>query len=281
LIGRQDSFALGSAYRLTAMARPQSGPAGQNFGKGTGSSLEFQEFRDYQAGDDLRHVDWRAYARTETLTTRLYRQEVAATVELIVDGSRSMEITPAKAELTRQLTCFVAGAASPDFSLRGLLASDPPQPLHFDQLRAGSDHDLAFSSATALADLPLGGFLRAGGIRIVISDFLFSHDARQLVQSLGAQASSLILLQVLEADEWDPPQRGSLRLHEIESGSTRELTVDERTVQRYRQRIRHLHQALQTETRRRGGLALRLMADQTLPEIIQGPLLASQLFEVR
>ena len=66
-----------AAFRLAMPRTPIGGRIGERLGSGTGSSLEFQDYRPYAPGDDLRHVDWAAYARSELLAVRLYREEVA------------------------------------------------------------------------------------------------------------------------------------------------------------------------------------------------------------
>ena len=60
-----------AAFRLTMPRTPIGGRIGERLGSGTGSSLEFQDYRPYAPGDDLRHVDWAAYARSELLAVRL------------------------------------------------------------------------------------------------------------------------------------------------------------------------------------------------------------------
>ncbi|RME76319.1 MAG: DUF58 domain-containing protein [Planctomycetota bacterium] len=60
-------------YRLVVPEIPLRGALGERAGFGTGSSLELEDLRDYVPGDDPRLLDWRAYARTDRLQTRLYR----------------------------------------------------------------------------------------------------------------------------------------------------------------------------------------------------------------
>ncbi len=85
-----------AAFRLAMPRTPVGGRLGERLGSGTGSSLEFQDYRQYTMGDDLRHVDWSAYARSEVLTVRLYREEVAPRIDLVLDVSRSMTVTEKK-----------------------------------------------------------------------------------------------------------------------------------------------------------------------------------------
>ena len=69
---------------------PVAGRTGELLGRGTGSSLEFQEYREYVPGDDIRHVDWAAFARSDALMVRLYREEISPRTEILFDASTSM-----------------------------------------------------------------------------------------------------------------------------------------------------------------------------------------------
>ncbi len=55
-----------------------------------GFSVEFADYRQYVTGDDMRHLDWKVYARNERLYVRQYEEECNLRVYLLVDGSRSM-----------------------------------------------------------------------------------------------------------------------------------------------------------------------------------------------
>src|ERR671923_2706375 len=55
-----------------------------------GFSQEFAEYRMYSPGDDLRHVDWNVYARTDRCYLKRYLGETNAHVTLLVDASASM-----------------------------------------------------------------------------------------------------------------------------------------------------------------------------------------------
>src|SRR5215813_13480299 len=56
-----------------------------------GFSQEFAEYRAYSPGDDLRHVDWNVYARTERAYLKRYRGETNCQVTVLIDASRSMK----------------------------------------------------------------------------------------------------------------------------------------------------------------------------------------------
>lgn len=273
------AFAQGRGYRLAVEAQPVRGTAGERFGKGTGSSMEFQEFRDYQAGDDLRHIDWRAYARTETLTTRLYREEIAATVELVVDGSRSMALRPEKLQRLQELAAFLAGAASGDASLRSFHARDALVPVEISAWQA--DEELSCDGAQSLADLSLAGALRAGTVRVILSDFLFPCDARALIKRLQGRAHRLVLLQLLDEAERDPRLQGNVRLLEVETGKARELPVDDGTVRRYIERLERHCRGLAEEAQRAGVVFLQLNASDPLDAIVRETLIPAEVVAPR
>src|SRR5215831_19478550 len=60
-----------------------------------GFSQEFAEYRAYTPGDDLRHVDWNVFARTERAYLKRYRGETNCQVNVLLDASKSMEFTSA------------------------------------------------------------------------------------------------------------------------------------------------------------------------------------------
>src|SRR5262245_39879667 len=87
-----DGERAGGRFRLELPRRVPAGAVGSAFGQRAGSSLEFRDYRDYQPGDDLRHVDWSAYARSDQLALKLYREEITPHVDILIDASRSMNL---------------------------------------------------------------------------------------------------------------------------------------------------------------------------------------------
>ena len=83
----------GSRYVLRTPRGLPAGTVGLHQGARAGSSLEFKEHRDYEPGDDLRHIDWNAYARSDHLVVKLFHEEVTPHLDIVLDGSRSMALT--------------------------------------------------------------------------------------------------------------------------------------------------------------------------------------------
>ena len=69
-----------------------------------GSSVEFADYPPYTAGGDIRAIDWNLYARLDRLFVKTYKEEIALSVELMVDATASMGLpTPEKFERAKQL----------------------------------------------------------------------------------------------------------------------------------------------------------------------------------
>lgn len=64
--------------------------AGRQLSRRHGQSSEFDQVRDYQQGDDARHIDWRASARAGSIQSRLFRQELDRPLFILVEQSPAM-----------------------------------------------------------------------------------------------------------------------------------------------------------------------------------------------
>ena len=247
-----------ASVRLAIPRTPLRGRAGERLGAGTGSSLEFQDYRPYAPGDDLRHVDWSAYARSETLTVRLYREEVAPRIDLLLDISRSMAITPEKqrayGEVAALLACACVGT---DADVRLVTtAATLPQPLHIAE-----DIERFLSCESALSALEEGHLpFRRRSMRVVVSDFLFAHDPDPLVTRLARDAAWLALVQLNLPEEVEPQIEGGRRLIDVEGRGELDLVIDDAAVRDYRLRFSRLRLELSLATRRVGARFAHLVA---------------------
>jgi uncharacterized protein (DUF58 family) len=247
-----------AAVRLALPRTPIGGRVGERLGSGTGSSLEFQDYRSYEPGDDLRHVDWAAYARSELLTVRLYREEVAPRVDLVLDVSRSMAVTERKlrayGELAGLLACACAATAA-DSRMISAPAGDPQRLLRPEDVERALGCDAAVSALE-------GGHLafRRRSLRIVVSDFLFPHDADRLVPRLARDSASLSIVQLTLREEAEPAVEGGRRLIDVEGRGELDLVVDDRAVREYHARFNRLRLGLSRAARRAGARFAHVIA---------------------
>ena len=254
-------------WNLAWVPAPPRGKAGEHLGRGSGSSIEFQDRRNYEVGDDVRHLDWRAYARTGELTVKLYREELLPRLDLVLDGSRSMQVGGDKPQLAVDLVLFLGLAARRQgFAVRIIELGDEPRTVDLDLLRRDG-LELDGRSPLSATYQALEGLLRPGTLRILISDFLTPHDPASLVRVLTRRAGGLAVFQVLSAEDTRPELGRAFRMVDAETGAARELVLDATAVDAYLGRLRRLTDALETECRRAAARFLTLEAGPSLDEL--------------
>jgi uncharacterized protein (DUF58 family) len=254
-----------AAFRLAMPRTPVGGRVGERLGSGTGSSLEFQDYRPYGPGDDLRHVDWAAYARSELLAVRLYREEVAPRIDLMLDISRSMAVTEQKqlafGELSGLLACACASTTADSRIIT--TSATQSQPLHrpedIERLLACE----AAVSALEETHLPF----RRRSLRIVVSDFLFPHDADILISRLARDSASLAIVQLTLREEAEPGVEGGRRLLDVEGRGEIDLVIDQTAVDDYRARFNRLRLGLSRASRRAGASFAHVVAGTTVRQV--------------
>ena len=225
------------------------GPAlGSRRAPALGTSVEFSDFRNYSPGDDIRRVDWNAYARLERLFLRLYRSEEDLVVTLLLDTSRSMAWgRPAKIDLARRIAGSLAYialsgedrvvAAGLDDDLRPYL---PPQSGHSSVWHVWEFlEDLRCTGVTRLdkALSSLGRYHSHHGLAVVITDLLTSSDWEQGLRSLLALRQEVVLLQILAPEEVEPDLLGDWRLVDDEESIALEVSSTPRVLQAYKERL--------------------------------------------
>ncbi|GAA5483474.1 DUF58 domain-containing protein [Haloferula sargassicola] len=234
------ALAAAGRLRLPLRSRVWKGAAGEFLGAGTGSSLDFQDHRTYVPGDDPRHINWQAYARTGNYTMKLYREEVRPVVDVILDVSESMFFEPAKATRAIELIYLVvesarhSGAATSVHLVRG--ATVRPVPVEeivthrwFDTVRGLPATDSAASPD--LSRIPL----RQNAIRVFVSDLLFEGDPEPPLRLLSGRHGSPILLAPYSRSEADPDWHGNLEFIDAEAGSRHPHRIEPNVLRRYKE----------------------------------------------
>ncbi|MFV0443053.1 MAG: DUF58 domain-containing protein [Planctomycetaceae bacterium] len=263
-------------YQLGLPRMPVAGRSGELMGRGTGSSLEFQEYREYMPGDDIRHLDWGAYARSDTLMVRLYREEISPRTEVYLDASRSMSTGDgAKARVAKQLAALF-------LQLSGRLGGRPQLYLLNDErpLRGQSMEildalgDVPLNGLSALPDLLSEGLLplKPQSVRIVISDFLFPHDPGPVIRRLAGNAGVLWVIQLLTDWETSPTELGGRKLIDVETAVEADLLVNRKAVTAYKERLLRLQEGLLRECRRVHAPMAVLTADRGLTTLCRDDL---------
>jgi uncharacterized protein (DUF58 family) len=274
----------GSRYVLGLPRRLPLGAAGLHQGGRAGSSLEFKEHRDYQPGDDLRHLDWNAYARSDLLIVKQFHEEVNPRLDILVDGSRSMAL-PGSAKVQAALglaALFTTAGASAGFSHSAWLTRDGFQPIVGSETRFSAWETLTFDDrsdpATALARKPPAW--RPRGIRVLLSDLLWMGDPLTFLAQVAERATALAIVQILAQADVHPPQRGSVRLTDVETDQAHDLLLEPATLRRYQAALEQHRQQWHLACRQVGAVFTSVIAERVVRDWRLDDLVAAEVLRV-
>ncbi|HEX6289639.1 MAG TPA: DUF58 domain-containing protein [Herpetosiphonaceae bacterium] len=249
-----------------------------------GSGMELAEVREYQPGDDVRHIDWNTTARTDRPFVREALTERALDVWLIVDVSASLNWGTAEC-LKRERALEFAAVAGQLFAQRGhrlgaLLFAD--RPLSFMPPGAGQTHLLRLldgiqhetrhtrSGATDLAGAlaRVHGVIRRRSLLIVVSDFL-APTGWQTPLALLAQRHELIAVRLHDPREAELPDIGLVTFEDPETGSQLVVNTHDRGLrERFQQAALEQAARIRTDLARCGAEYLALGTDTALLPVL-------------
>ncbi len=272
----------GARYLLAMPSRAATGAAGLHLGLGRGASVEFQEHREYQPGDDLRWLDWNVSARSDRLIVKLYREEVSPCLDLLVDGSRSMALADSeKAGATVALAALLAtAAASAGWSHAAWTTGEV-----CERLAARAQVAAAWSgafSATANPGVALHcrpPAWRTRSVRVLISDLLWPGLPAPTLQRLVSGAAAATVVRLVSVQDLAACETGNLRLVDVENEEELEVLVDDATAARYQQAMMAHHQQWLDAARSYGVALTTIIAEDLLRTWDLSPLIEIGLLQ--
>jgi uncharacterized protein (DUF58 family) len=216
-----------------------------------GFSQEFAEYRAYTPGDDLRHVDWNVFARTERAFLKRYRGETNTRMTVLLDASNSMNYTShkiTKMDYARYLAgalFYLANQAQRDAA--GLLVFDDEVRAYIrPSTRQGQLHrllsGLEHAEPRARTDfakplLHFQNFLRKRGMVVMISDFYESPEQIvRTIEPLHFHGNEVVLFHILDPQEVKPKLTEPSLLVDLETEERLEVTP-EYAQNEYRQKM--------------------------------------------
>lgn len=240
----QEGRADGATLRFRLPRQALRGGMGAELAPRAGESLEFQDYRDYTPGDDLRNLDWNVLARTDREVVKVRREEVAPVIEIFRDRTPSMSVPPAKNGLCDYLAALVETAAP---NCRVVERTEPKTP---------------------------------HAVRVYLGDTLVDEDPDRLLARLSDRAAGVIVIRTLSREELAPVPGGAAELVDSESGERRELLLDSATVDAYLKRLADHTGRWREACRRHAAVFVDLAAELPRRERIAA-LAAAGLVEVR
>jgi uncharacterized protein (DUF58 family) len=214
-----------------------------------GHGLELADYRTYSPGDDYRHIDWNAYARTERLMLRLFEQEEDLGVSLLLDCTASMGANASSGGLSKlargkQLVAalaYVALSGLDRVSIHALGVDEQAR------MPAGRGKAQIFAALAFLRNLSPEGptdlaaavtrFIarqKRRGLVVLVSDLYDPKGVEQAISALRYARFELHVIRVLDESEAEPALRGDVELIDSETGLARTVTITPALLSRYR-----------------------------------------------
>jgi uncharacterized protein (DUF58 family) len=242
-----------------------------------GFSAEFSQYRHYRPGDDLKYVDWKAFARTDRLYSRQFRETTNLAALFAIDISGSMAFA-------QKLTLAAATAAAlgtlviDQGDAAGLLAIDAAGRPEYVPARSGRHHLRVFLAA--LARLKAAGAVsvadtlrraatltRRRGMIVVLSDLYDETGTLSEVRRLSRMGHDVIVIHTLAPEELTLPAGGAAEFEDLETGA-RMIAAPRLLREQYSRAVHEFLTATEQALRREGLDYVRLLTN----EPIQPPL---------
>lgn len=270
--------------RLNPLRRRSGSLTGERRSVRRGRSVEFADYRNYTPGDDPRRVDWNIYARLERPYIKLFEDEEDLTTHILLDCSPSMqwrdedEDGSHKWQRAAELAVALGYIALASGDKLVLEANGSSGAQHFGPRRGGAAMAELIKFVEGLPNIARGPasntavaavmntpalalndwFKRYAlkakpGLCVIISDLLDEAGFEDGLTALGSSRLDLHLLHTLCPAELDPDLMGDLKLKDIETNRTQDLSLDEAVMTQYRQRLGEWTAGISSFGRRRGG----------------------------
>jgi uncharacterized protein (DUF58 family) len=272
---------LASLMRSRLMVRRARATAGigERRSRARGSGMEFEDYGQYQPGDDTRHLDAHLHARTGQYYIRQYAAYQQLDVTIIVDGSASMNFgTPTKFEFGCGLASALAFVALAGGDVACIGTPQDGRVVWSPRARGAARYWTIRDWLAA--QRPSGaGFGRAlgetlphlsgRGLVIVLSDW-WDDDLDAGLNILGSLQQEVFAVHILSPQEVEPalPGAGEVRLIDSESQHEVELSIDRNVLDGYRTALADWQNRLRREITRHLGRYLPVRSDASLDHVL-------------
>ena len=228
-----------------------------------GVGMEFADYRVYEPGDDLRHVDWNIYARLGKLFIKLLHADEGLPLALLIDNSHSMEFgAPTKLACAKQIAAALGYIALGHADSVAVYTCAERLSAALPLVSSTSQFSRLTKALTVIAahgqtrltecfrQLPM--YQRHPCAVVVLSDFLDPNGYEQGFKLLTGRGFSLTAIHLTSPEEMNPqvylentPTGGDWLVEDVETGETRAITFNPETLSQYQNQQQTFCETLQ------------------------------------
>ena len=225
-----------------------------------GVGTDFLDLREYEPGDDVRHIDWNVTARMDTPFVRQYSEDRELTAWLLLDRSKSMGFGPSerpKEQVLCELATTFARLLTRSGNRVGAMLFDseieetlPPRNSRNQVLTLTRNLMREPRARGALTDLTgvletAVGAIRRRSLIILVSDFIVAPGWERSLLQL-TERHEVVAIRLLDPREYELPEAGLIVVEDLETGE--QLTVDS-SDREFRRRLREAGEEREQELR--------------------------------
>lgn len=259
----------------------RGGQIGHRRSPSRGTGLEFADHKEYSPGDDIRYIDWNVYAHLEELFVKIFEQEEALPLYILLDTSASMSVGEGGgaskltfgANLTAALT--YVGLSNQDYVRVSLFAEGKVASTKIlsgktriyevlDRLdtQPNGTTDLTAAIEAFSTENPTAGMV------FIISDFLDPNGLLTGVRLLAGRKFAVQGIHLVAPQELTPDVAGDIELEDLETGKRLRMATRRDTMQRFHAFFEEHCANVRGELAKYGARYLRLSSDQSLDEVL-------------
>ncbi len=251
---------------------------GERRSKRKGQSVEFHDFRNYVAGDDLRLIDWNLYARLDQLFLKLFQEEEDLHFFALIDASESMNFgDPTKLYVAKQLAAALGYVGLCRADRIGVQALGPPgrrAPVlrgraslwkllqYLESVESG--HNVSLHDGVKDFSIRNSGT----GVAVLLSDLMDKQGYESALRMLIGRRMDVFVMHILSPEEIDPPLRGDRKLIDVEDGDTAEITINAYALQKYQETVKSFIGSVKTFCSRRSIAYIPVRTDTPVETIV-------------
>ena len=224
---------------LAMRGRAQGGAGGSRRSRQTGSSAEFSDYREYVPGDDIRRLDWNAYARFDKLFLKRFMEEQESLVTVLLDASASMAAKWASARSAAEAVGYLALTGGDRLNIqvlkngRALRSPLLSGRAAFPRLTGFLDTCTPDGNEGTLTEAVKHTEGLKKGLCFLITDGYTEDALKEALDYLRYLKQETAVIQVLSGEELRPDYAGAVRLTDSESGEKLDLLADRAALDAY------------------------------------------------
>lgn len=271
--------------KIITKMRMNGGMSGQRKSGAKGNSVEFSDFREYISGDDIRRIDWNAYARMDKLFVKEFMEEKEGLFHILIDCSKSMDFgIKNKSVRARQLAAMLAYMALQNLDCVYLTA------LYEKTAETGSKmvgrqafpkvlgelERMQFYGKTSLCRAVKSMSFKQRGTVFLISDFLQLREGEEkkgayleeLLKYLTFCKQEVILFQVLSSEEENPFAEGTWELMDMETDEKMKITMTGAAIKEYNRSLHELKNNMLFLCKKYGAVCIPVSTEEALEAVL-------------